>query len=56
MMVLIKYNDETVNYSDLIKKQSEYLVKTLLGNEKFKGFYLALYEKCTSSITWVNKF
>ena len=33
-------DNETVSYSDLIGKQSEDLVKTLLDNEKFKGFYL----------------
>ena len=37
---LITYDDETVSYSDLIRKQSDDLVKTLLGNKKFKGFYL----------------
>ena len=36
----ITYDDETVSYSDLIRKQSDDLVKTLLGNKKFKGFYL----------------
>ena len=37
---IITYDDETVSYSDLIRKQSDDLVKTLLGNKKFKGFYL----------------
>ena len=36
----ITYNDETVSYSDLIQKQSEDLVQTLLEGEKFNGFYL----------------
>lgn len=36
----ITYEDETVSYSDLIVKQSENLVKVLLGCEKFEGFYL----------------
>lgn len=36
----ITYDGESVSYSDLIEKQSEDLVKMLLNNEKFKGFYL----------------
>ena len=36
----ITYNDEAVSYSDLIQKQSENLVDTLLDNQKFNGFYL----------------
>ncbi|PWB88304.1 CRISPR-associated endonuclease Cas1 [Methanobrevibacter thaueri] len=36
----ITYGDETVSYSDLIVKQSENLVNSLLYGEKFKGFYL----------------
>ena len=36
----ITYNDETVTYSDLIRKQSENLVSALLYGEKFIGFYL----------------
>ena len=36
----ITYGDETVSYSDLIVKQSENLVNTLLHGDKFKGFYL----------------
>lgn len=36
----ITYDDENVSYSDLIGKQSEDLVKRLLDNEKFEGFYL----------------
>lgn len=36
----ITYADETVSYSDLIVKQSENLVNSLLHGEKFKGFYL----------------
>ena len=36
----IKYNDEEVTYSEIINKQSSNLVKTLLNDEKFKGFNL----------------
>ena len=36
----ITYNNETVSYSDLIVKQSDNLVRSLLYGEKFKGFYL----------------
>ena len=36
----IKYNDEEVTYSEIINKQSANLVKTLLNDEKFKGFNL----------------
>lgn len=36
----ITYDGQTVSYSDLIQKQSENLVDTLLENKKFKGFYL----------------
>lgn len=36
----ITYADETVSYSDLIVKQSENPVNSLLHGEKFKGFYL----------------
>ena len=36
----ITYHNETVSYSDLIGKQSEDLVKMLLDNKKFEGFYL----------------
>ncbi len=36
----ITYDDKTVTYSDLIRKQSHDLVKTLLDGEEFKGFYL----------------
>ena len=36
----ITYNNKTVNYSDLIVKQSNNLVNSLLYGEKFKGFYL----------------
>ncbi len=36
----ITYDDETVTYSDLIKKQSNNLVNSLLHGEKFNGFYL----------------
>lgn len=36
----ITYKDETVSYSDLIRKQCENLVNALLYDEKFNGFYL----------------
>lgn len=36
----ITYKGETVSYSDLIRKQCENLVKVLLYDEKFNGFYL----------------
>lgn len=36
----VTYGDETLSYSDLIVKQSENLVNSLLYGEKFKGFYL----------------
>lgn len=36
----ITYNDETVTYSELIVRQSENLVNSLLYGEKFNGFYL----------------
>ncbi len=36
----ISYAGETVSYSDLICRQSENLVQTLLNDEKFEGFYL----------------
>ena len=36
----ITYNEETLSYSDLIQKQSENLVRVLLDDEKFEGFYL----------------
>lgn len=36
----ITYNDETVSYADLIRKQSENLVDTLLNGTEFNGFYL----------------
>ena len=36
----ITYNNETVRYSDLIVKQSNNLVNSLLYGEKFNGFYL----------------
>lgn len=36
----ITYNDETVTYSELIVRQSENLVNSLLHGEKFNGFYL----------------
>ena len=36
----ISYAGETVSYSDLIYRQSEKLVQTLLNDEKFEGFYL----------------
>ena len=36
----ITYCDETVSYSDLIVRQSENLVNSLLHGEKFNGFYL----------------
>ena len=36
----ITYNNETVSYSDLIVKQSDNFVNSLLYGEKFKGFYL----------------
>ena len=36
----ITYDNETVSYSDLIRKQSENLVNVLLEGEKFNGFYL----------------
>ena len=36
----ITYNGETVTYSDLIEKQSENLVNSLLNGDEFNGFYL----------------
>lgn len=36
----ITYNDETVSYADLIRKQSKNLVDTLLNGTEFNGFYL----------------
>lgn len=36
----ITYNDETLSYSDLIRKQSGDLVNMLLEDGKFEGFYL----------------
>ena len=36
----ITYKNETVSYSDLIVKQSDNFVNSLLYGEKFKGFYL----------------
>lgn len=36
----VTYGDETLSYSDLIVKQSENLVNSLIYGEKFKGFYL----------------
>lgn len=36
----ITYNDETVSYADLIRKQSKNLVDTLLDGTEFNGFYL----------------
>lgn len=36
----ITYNDESVSYSDLIRRQSENLVNVLLDGGKFEGFYL----------------
>ena len=36
----VTYGDETLSYSDLIVKQSENMVNSLLYGEKFKGFYL----------------
>ena len=36
----ITYNGETISYSELIGRQNEDLVKTLLYDEKFEGFYL----------------
>ena len=36
----VTYGTETLSYSDLIVKQSENLVNSLLYGEKFKGFYL----------------
>ena len=36
----ITYNDETVSYYDLIRKQSKDLTNVLLDGGKFKGFYL----------------
>ena len=36
----ITYENETLSYSDLIEKQSRNIVKVLLNDEKFKGFYL----------------
>lgn len=36
----ITYDGKTVSYSQLIQKQSQNLVETLLKNKEFKGFYL----------------
>jgi len=36
----VTYDGETVSYSDLMEKQTQNLVKTLLNGEKFNGFYL----------------
>ena len=36
----ITYGDETLSYHELIVKQSENLVNSLLHGEKFNGFYL----------------
>jgi len=36
----ITYGDETLSYSDLIVKESENLVNSLLHGDKFNGFYL----------------
>lgn len=36
----VTYNEETLSYFDLIEKQSRNLVKFLLDNGKFEGFYL----------------
>lgn len=36
----ITYNEETVSYHDLIRKQSESLVNALVEGRKFDGFYL----------------
>lgn len=36
----VTYNNETLSYSDLIRKQCEDLVNVLLDDGKFNGFYL----------------
>ena len=36
----VTYNNETLSYSDLIRKQNEDLVNVLLDDGKFNGFYL----------------
>ena len=36
----ITYNEESLTYADIIRKQSDNLVKTLLYNQKFESFYL----------------
>lgn len=36
----VTYDGETVSYSDLMEKQSQNLVATLIDGGKFNGFYL----------------
>ena len=36
----ITYEDKTISYSDLIRKQSKNIVEVLLNDAEFKGFYL----------------
>lgn len=36
----ITYNEESLSYADIIRKQSDNLVKTLLYDQKFESFYL----------------
>lgn len=36
----ITYNDETMSYEDLIRKQSDDLVNVMLKGEEFNGFYI----------------